>query len=761
MRRRDAALGAIAATLVCSAWVRIADAVPVIPPGRESQLLEIFGRGQTFPNGCRLAAVSVDHGIAHARYRCSDRQRAVELSWPSARAPLRTARFAVTFEPHDAPEFEQSVLRHVRDREPSWVWVQSAFARRSARHLSLPLRAPLESAAAILVALLAVATLAWLLHLLRTQSLAPPPAPRRTELAIPAFAAIVAFALLRVVTPLPPAHSDTARDLLFAHECMQRGCTSGPPSSAPMFLQGTLWPRALALLLRAHLGTHGIQTLLLASEVLGALALAWSWRRHVNPRGAWIAAALGLMLAHRVAEPPVVWGPSMLPVCLLLAAAALPATAHLGRIRDAALLGIALAGAAESHVACAPMLPAAVLVLLAAGTPLLAVLASAAPIAILPCISRATWQNNLSLVPLRVAAPVIVAMLALAWVVRRRARLLEPADRVRFAILLWAPACLAGPLVLAGRVPIRESPRYVGPAVVAACLFAGVIVAVIAERWKSLMRGRLPMVLEAAAVAATLSLTPLARVRPRWTYPDVERVWSVLHSRGASYASLRRSLARDWELLDALGPLDPRLGIVPRPASSNIVVLRAARSLRPPRSTTVVPLTTGDVAWILEVRERFERDSASLCMENRGSAPVCVALPEEPTEETSLVDRAYVARAELHAIWTPFVTAETLRFRVTVRRDDDPVPWRAVLLEPGWEFVDRAGARDRPVGRQPPETLEAVRSRARFHFISHAWPPPLVGIPEDAWTTGVAAAVAIPAARPGPPPAPRLEPEEP
>ena len=104
----------------------------VIPPGMESLIGDILGRGQQLPGGCTLSDGQIDRTAVRATYACQDGQVALELVHPTA-APaggLRTQQFALAVKSGTAPPgFVDAVAERIRAREGEFGWKIISGAR--------------------------------------------------------------------------------------------------------------------------------------------------------------------------------------------------------------------------------------------------------------------------------------------------------------------------------------------------------------------------------------------------------------------------------------------------------------------------------------------------------------------------------------------------------------------------------------------------------------------------------------------------------
>jgi hypothetical protein len=188
-----------------------------IPPGRERQLAEMLGAGETLPGGCRFDG-GTNAAIVTAQYACGDRRLVVQLRDPDD-APVdapHTAHFAVVVQRGAAPPgFLDALAARIHAREDALV----------ARRGGIP-----PAARGILLAGLAIPLATACVQMAlerRRRRRAPPPgraaapaARRRTRRA--ALLAMRAVVLVYLGTRLPylrqlPVFIDEAVHIQWAH----------------------------------------------------------------------------------------------------------------------------------------------------------------------------------------------------------------------------------------------------------------------------------------------------------------------------------------------------------------------------------------------------------------------------------------------------------------------------------------------------------------------------------------------------------------
>jgi hypothetical protein len=130
----------------------------VIPPGMESLIGEMLGRGQALPGGCALSEGQIDRTAVRATYTCQEGKVVLELVHPNA-APaggLRTQQFALAVTGGTAPAgFVDAVAERIRAREGEFAW--KIIPAGGEAHGGRGLRAVLLIAGVTIVALLLLA----------------------------------------------------------------------------------------------------------------------------------------------------------------------------------------------------------------------------------------------------------------------------------------------------------------------------------------------------------------------------------------------------------------------------------------------------------------------------------------------------------------------------------------------------------------------------------------------------------------------------
>lgn len=100
--------------------------VEVVPPGQEGLILEMFGKGEVLPGGCRLQDARVLRTYVVGTWACDAGEATVELR-PLASAPAgaaTTAKLAVAGKGALPDGLLDAVVARVRERDARWHWMK-------------------------------------------------------------------------------------------------------------------------------------------------------------------------------------------------------------------------------------------------------------------------------------------------------------------------------------------------------------------------------------------------------------------------------------------------------------------------------------------------------------------------------------------------------------------------------------------------------------------------------------------------------------
>jgi hypothetical protein len=362
-----------------------------------------------------------------------------------------------------------------------------------------------------------------------------------------AVACIVLLAWLYLSVGHAPAHLDTARDLLIARDCVERGecLRQGAFSSFGGLEQGAAWVHVLEMSMRAHVRVRNVEHLVWLLAALAVGVAATSTLARASPSRMGIAAAAALLFIAKTTGWPTLWNPSLLPLPTAAFFAFLDRDDESRAPHLIALASLAWGVAVDAHIVAVLLLPG----LLAAAMP--------------------ARSDRLGHALLRaggvLAGPLFVAISSWGSVVANARQVAE--NRLvtggAFAVLLVATAVLCIPQSPRKRVRNTSfvyvmlltlgSPLLVGHGIRAWYLgslaypVAGGVVAIFAHRvgrWLAI-----PAVGVAYVVMGAREVLAPRRSESVWTLAETERVAEALSSQG-------------WTLADVLSGLDAQDGAI-------------------------------------------------------------------------------------------------------------------------------------------------------------------------------------------------------
>jgi hypothetical protein len=312
----------------------------------------------------------------------------------------------------------------------------------------------------------------------------------------------------------PPAHKDTARDMLLGRDGTEFGIFDGCEAAFGGFRQGVLWPRLLALTMSLGLGPAGQHAIMAALLAASICLFDRTVLDHFGEDMGWTPTAMYLPLVVVAAGYPNLWNPILAPLPVALLLLALLQLATHGTIGAACASGVSLATAAEGHPASLLIAPVIVLLsLMSCQRPILA-LTLAALSGVVPSLafSYTTWVfdgrallQESWYIPLLAIALVFGLILANTF---RRRWLALAVERRRRWLLLVMVGCVGSQAVaasiLSGRILL--SPQYYLTVLPALVILAGLV---IRRMRREVDPGRFRIVMLNGIPAAFLSV-PLA-----------------------------------------------------------------------------------------------------------------------------------------------------------------------------------------------------------------------------------------------------------
>lgn len=614
MRSAGRAVSGALLALALAAWA----GEVAIPPGREPLLMEMLVPPARRA-GCECRGIQVVPDRAVARIECEGRLQALTLQPPGAKgAARRTEKFSLVADGPLPEALLDAVAESVRAHETQWSWIERpaapVFKRAST---GFPFAAAFATMAAAALGLLALA------RGTRVPVGAEPAAPGRPSwLELAAFPA--AFAALALLVPDPPTHLDTARDLLTARDLAAgRQVLPAVPSSFEQVWHAALWIRALQLWIWSGLSLQSLHLAILLGHAAAAAAV-WTGLRPLTSGGLALATAAGSLWAGlEVAEVPILWNPSLLPLPAAALSWSLLRLARGGGAGAGVLAALTLGVCSQIHAVTLLLTPAVLFALaLASRRPVLCLPAGAGAFA-------AAWSAGsldvaaalLHRVPAGAAAIFALAVVLAGLVLRRPYRALPDADRA-FALALAASISCAAALTLqAAWLGRALEPRYLSPL----APIAPIALALGTRGLWGAARKRMGSAWRPAAAFAFVGLALGTHGRPRrecsWTLFDARDLAMRLLDEGWRAEDLVRHLRSPDAPRRLLGSV---LAFLPEPPPGEPpahlrecdllavkVPLEAIRA--PPREWEIAPLGEGQVAVLRCLPSALAWQEPKLC----------------------------------------------------------------------------------------------------------------------------------------------------
>ncbi len=521
--------------------------------------------------------------------------------------------------------------------------------------------------------------------------------------------------VLELIVAPPPLHPDTARDLLLARDCIERGrcATEGARSSFLGLVQGDVWLRFLEAV-----GTPArARSTALTLHALSAGALWLVPRRLCAWPTAIATTVLYLALSVWTIEYPVLWNPSLVPLVAAVFAVSLVATAADGEIGPSVASGTALALSADLHVATLALVPVWLAALSATTRrPWIAL-----PVAVLALLgtymvaSPGAAAENLSILghAATTVALACVGAIALGIGLRRIASRRTRATRARFVVFGIAASALVVAVLAKTLSGHPVAPRYLAPVAPFMALAAAAAVTAVAAlgRWRDWQRHPVA----GGVVAIVVCLLGAYVWMPRhdgaataWSWEDLAPIVGALRANGFEYPDVVRHVrgpdTRD--LVEALGAVLPASPAGPpaiAPMDDLLLIRVAAREIPspPPPGWQLVTLGRESAVLIRRARSMLDLDDVEVCAgDSRTASMRCARVDLEARDasdrpDAPLAARAYREFAALRAVvrGTPQRQASRMRVAFHMRQMPDGVA-RIVDAGPGWtvEAIDGAVA---------------------------------------------------------------------
>jgi hypothetical protein len=728
-----------------------------IPPGREPLLLEMLAPPARRA-GCECRGIQVERDRVVAKVECGGRLQALTLLPPGAEgAARRTEKFSLVAGGALPDALLDEVAESVRGLEARWTWI----GRPAGPRIQVPLAAfKRPSALAALGAILAAAALG-LLALARGARGRPgeertaPGRPSWLELA--AFPA--AFAALALLTPDPPAHLDTARDLLTARDLAAgRPVLPAVPSSFEEVWHASLWIRALQLWLWTGLSLKSLHLAVLLGHAAAAAAV-WSGLRPLTSGGLTLAAAAGSLWAGiAVTELPTLWNPSILPLPAAGLSWALLRLARGGGAGPGLLAAISLGACAQIHAVMLLLLPALLFaVAMASRRPAMALLASAG--AFVGAWTAGALEVVAALMPRVPPGPATLAAMVsvgAGLALRRPFRALPEAMRAFALAFAGSISCAAALSVQAAWLGRAPEPRYLAPL----SPIALVALALGARRIWDAARTRMGTAWRPILAFALGGLMLAAHGRPRreggWTLFDARDLAARLSSDGWRAQDLVRHLRSPDAPRRLLGSIlaflpEPPAGAAPtvsRECDLLAVKVPLEAIPAPPREWEIAPLGARQAAVLRCLPSALAWREPKLCYAPASTPDKEACAPARFDFSTELLSHlAYPAlvggpgdawpeggRVHVRALVGTAAAARGARIVETfpappgwrVGRLEGALPGRAVALAPGGneELVftaELASDSDYAASAFPPDFVEREPSEAALDELLARW----------------------------------------
>lgn len=301
---------------------------------------------------------------------------------------------------------------------------------------------------------------------------------QRTDLLFAVLILVVGILVPLVVLPSPPAHSDTAFNLLSIRDCLETGnCQSaGTALSFGGFWSGNVWTDFLLLIITLHLSWSNAHLLIAATNAVIAAFFYLRQRRHVSPLDAAVGSAVIVFWSAAVVRAPTLWNPILVPplatLCVLVFLEAIEKKNTAFFVGAWFLLALAI----DAHAVALLLFPVAVVTtLLWSPKPKLAAIlcplaAVCAEVIISPAAARLNWivLTNHGLAGLSALAVSVVIGI---W--GRPKMATRPSSSVHGAFVLLGLFCtFLLPHILATLLHHPMATRYLAPSVGFVALFA-------------------------------------------------------------------------------------------------------------------------------------------------------------------------------------------------------------------------------------------------------------------------------------------------
>lgn len=301
---------------------------------------------------------------------------------------------------------------------------------------------------------------------------------QRIDLLFAVLIFVMGMLVPSVVLPSPPAHSDTAYNLLSLRDCSEAvNCQSvGNALGFGGFWSGNLWNDFLSLIIALKLSWSNAHTLIAATNALIAAFFYLRQRRHAAPLNAALGSAVIVLLSVTVVRAPILWNPTIVPPLATLCALVFLEAVEKKNMFLFTTAWLLLTLVIDAHAVGLLLVPAAIIAtLLWAPKPVAAAVlcplaAVCVGMAISPTAARLNWialTNHGFAGFVGLAVPAAFGI----WLRPKMTRL--PASSVRGAFTLLGLFCtFLLPRILSALLDHSMASRYLAPSVGFVALFA-------------------------------------------------------------------------------------------------------------------------------------------------------------------------------------------------------------------------------------------------------------------------------------------------
>ncbi len=443
-----------------------------------------------------------------------------------------------------------------------------------------------------------------------------------------------------------PLAGDSARDFLFAKDCVVRSeChTLGVKAAFADFYQTSVWYDFISAIEFLGGSYRTVQLAVISSMAVAAGLLWLVATRFFGVATALVTCCAYVLVSAAFRDHTLLWNHSMVGPASIGVFVALLVHARLGTTVSAAAAGVWAGFAIGFHIGASVLLPAvALVVLMASRRPAIdVVLAAGLPLALLWTLSRETVHVNIAATShgpyLAGALAGALAVAVIAGACRRRWRGFSWG--ARFAVLastIIVPFVVAaGVLSLGFDFSVR--PKYVYPVLPAALLVS----AEIGRRGVEWLARKLPygrfvrLGVPVAAAVVALQSFEWRRDTSAPTFSEAQAVASHLYGAGYSYAELKAATAGPYcyELLHGLAVYapPPRLSGFSEPRAFLAVRLDDGEVVPADARATILETSYPSRMAVRHQESWVDRRAGEICLVRNDNDPLCFPVSPDPRE---------------------------------------------------------------------------------------------------------------------------------